>query len=702
MTEDLFALGFDTLRGTVERALKKIEARDDPDQAAVGVAAQGIALAASLMSREFTLVATNVPYLGSGDLPKGIRDWCQEHYFDSKADLATVFIDRCLSLLNAAGALAVVSTQGWWFMGCFSAFRRRIISEKRICFVASLGEESWQSFGQRGPKATLTIIKNSGPFLADTTCCLDASGPKTIAGKMDALRTFKLLCINQSDFKLEPDQRISVRPQSGLSHVQLPLLSSYAYSYKGLSTGDLFRFVRLFWELSAIQGGWVKYQGSASQNCTYGGRHQVLFWEEGRGVLVDNPGAFVKGTKAWGHKGINIMQMRYIPVTLYTGEIFDENAATIVPKGERDLLPIFCFCTSDEYVLAVRRIDNSVKITNRTLVKVQFDMDYWQTIAKERFPNGLPEPQSDDPTQWLFKGHPKASTDPLQVAVARLLGYRWPEQEPDDLEPHLCGTAGGGWATSMLIDAAGIVPIPAVRGEPPAAERLREVLKIAFASEWSASLEHKLLAEAGTSSGTGLDDWLRNSFFEQHFKRFHQRPFIWHLWDGRKDGFSCLVNYHKLTHKLLDNLTYSYVQDWINLQAADARSGKIGADLRLAAAQVLQEKLKLILAGEPPYDIFVRWKPISEQPIGWNPDLNDGVRMNIRPFVQAGILRKNLNIKWTKDRGKEPERPKAEYSWFWVGDRFTGDRVNDVHLTNAQKQDARKVQALVVHGRNTN
>ena len=66
VTEDLFALGFDTLKGTVERALKKIEARDDPDRAALGVAAQGIALAASLMSREFTLVATNVPYLARG------------------------------------------------------------------------------------------------------------------------------------------------------------------------------------------------------------------------------------------------------------------------------------------------------------------------------------------------------------------------------------------------------------------------------------------------------------------------------------------------------------------------------------------------------------------------------------------------------------------------------------------------------------
>ena len=102
-------------------------------------------------------------------------------------------------------------------------------------------------------------------------------------------------------------------------------------------------------------------------------------------------------------------------------------------------------------------------------------------------------------------------------------------------------------------------------------------------------------------------------------------------------------------------------------QAADAKTGKAGADLRLAAAQALQEKLKLILAGEPPYDIFVRWKPLHEQPIGWNPDLNDGVRMNIRPFVEAGILRKNPNIKWTKDRGKEPERDKNDYPWFWKG-----------------------------------
>jgi hypothetical protein len=100
------------------------------------------------------------------------------------------------------------------------------------------------------------------------------------------------------------------------------------------------------------------------------------------------------------------------------------------------------------------------------------------------------------------------------------------------------------------------------------------------------------------------------------------------------------------------------------------------------------------LGGEPPYDIFVRWKPLHEQAIGWHPDLNDGVRMNIRPFIEAGILRKTPNIKWGKDRGKEPMREKREYPWFWNGNEFVGERVNDIHLANARKVAARNEAAV--------
>ncbi len=431
-------------------------------------------------------------------------------------------------------------------------------------------------------------------------------------------------------------------------------------------------------------GSWEFEQGTVVETVPYGGREKVILWEGGDGQLRRFAAEVRerlhdsdrRGNEAWGQRGVAISQMRLLPATIYTGEKFDTNAAVILPNNEDLLLPIWAYCSSPEYHDNVRLVSQKSSVTNATLIKVPLNL----SDGDESQPSNIPAASPNPTAMTLLSGSSRAihrdSTDPLHVAVARLLGYRWPEQEPDNLD--------------AFADADGIVPIPSVRGEPPAAERLREVLKTEFGPEWSASLEHKLLAEAGASSGTTLDDWLRNSFFEQHCKRFHQRPFIWHIWDGRKDGFSCLVNYHKLTHKLLDNLTYSYVQDWINLQAADARSGKPGADLRLAAAQALQEKLKLILAGEPPYDIFVRWKPLSEQPIGWNPDLNDGVRMNIRPFVEAGILRKNPNIKWTKDRGNEPQRPKEEYPWFWAGGTFKGDRVNDVHLTIQQKMNARK------------
>ena len=188
----------------------------------------------------------------------------------------------------------------------------------------------------------------------------------------------------------------------------------------------------------------------------------------------------------------------------------------------------------------------------------------------------------------------------------------------------------------------------------------------------------QLLADAGCAGWT-LEKWLREKFFEQHCKLFRQRPFIWHIRDGRRNGFAALVNYHTLDHKRLERLTYTYLNDWIRCQEDRLKHDESGAEGLLPAARQLQEKLKLVLDGEPPYDIFVRWKPLEEQPIGWNPDLNDGVRLNIRPFVEANILRKKPNIKWKKDRGKNPP-----------GSPWGEERHNDCHVTNAEKREARE------------
>jgi hypothetical protein len=237
-------------------------------------------------------------------------------------------------------------------------------------------------------------------------------------------------------------------------------------------------------------------------------------------------------------------------------------------------------------------------------------------------------------------------------------------------------------------------------GKAPAAERLRELLARAWGKEWNSTVLEDLLAQAGYAGKT-LDDWLLDAFFEQHCALFHHRPFLWHIWDGHKNGFGALVNYHQLTHANLEKLTYAYLGDWIRRQQAAVDAGEAGSDARLQAAKQLQARLKLILEGEPPYDLFVRWKRLATQAIGWHPDINDGVRLNIRPFAAADVLRKRVKIKWDKDRGKEPVRDKKEFPWFcgWdeekqdfagVGNEPDGNRWNGCHYTNEFKKRARE------------
>jgi len=306
-------------------------------------------------------------------------------------------------------------------------------------------------------------------------------------------------------------------------------------------------------------------------------------------------------------------------------------------------------------------------VTNSTLLKAPFDLPHWQKVAEEKFPNGLPEPHSDDPTQWLFEGNIAGSEQPLHVAIARMLSYRWPEQLADD-------------PIDALADKDGIACIPPVWGERPAVELLRNILAAAYGSEWSPRKEEELLKQAGYTKNGGLEGFLRDEFFASHCKLFHHRPFVWQVWDGMKDGFSVLLNYHKLDRKTLEKLIYTYLGAWVTQQKDEVRQEKPGAEKRLAAAEALKVKLEQILEGEPPFDIYVRWKPLHEQAMGWEPDLNDGVRMNIRPFMEAEVLRWKPNVKWGKDRGTDPV-PNCS---------GTTERLNDLHFTLAEKQRARE------------
>jgi len=746
---DLFVAGFEKLQPLLQTALAEESADEETVERAF--AAQGMAKAVELLAHTYTLVVTNVPFLGRGQQAKMLQDYAVKYYALGKADLATIFILRLVKFLEPFGTISIVSPSNWLSLTSYKTLRRELLEQLDWNSVTQLGPGAFQTISGHVVNVAFFIASRQPPSRTSTFVGIDVSKDRSPMEKSRALRDFvmepseggqplrSIRVIRQLDQLQNPDARINLHASS-----DLPILSKYANASHGIGTFDSQRFRFYFWEVDHDTKTWAYQQTSPARTQHWSGCLYKLRWEDGRGDLAAlmagwehegySSGKWRAGVSQWGHPGVVVGQMGDFPSSLYVGYAFDENASVLTPRDPCDISAIWAFVSSSRFRKLLRSIDSSIKVTCKTLVKVPIDIEYWRREAAVQYQQGLPQPLSNDPTQWLFHGNPsgadKASV--LHVAVGRLLGYRWPPEEDDNLSLDREANQLVEHCRDLdrFSDGDGIVCLSAIRSEAAAADRLRRILSSTFSAGWSVSKEQELLAASvgnGKQPPKSIEIWLRDKFFEEHCRLFNQRPYIWHIWDGHRDGFHCMINAHKLlgpdgeARRTLEAVAYSYLGDWIQRQKNDREADTEGADARLVAALDLQTQLENILKGEPPYDLFVRWKPLHRQAIGWDPDIRDGIRLNIRPFMSAelrkggkkgaGILRSKPNIKWNKDRGKEPEslRPIEEFPWFWgcngngndtertdyTPERansasFDGNRWNDLHYSRSVKEAARE------------
>jgi hypothetical protein len=589
-------------------------------------------------------------------------------------------------------------------------FREKLVKTRRIHILVRLGLNSFVS----GIRACPILMITSNDYTNSQTTSLDISN-RNLSEKPSALVHSDVTCIYQTEWEKQIDGRFIIDTKTVKDKNEIEIVE-FCDARNGMSAGDGARFESLFWEIQDFGLIWEYLQSSATNTKFFLGREKIIRWEKECGEMGRlaesvkhlNHAAqnWRRGKPLWGQWGVVVNQIGAIS-TIYTGEKFDGSCFAIVPEKREDVIALIAYSQGGSLKTDLKKINPTWSLKSpKTLLQLKMNIEDWCNIGKEVFPLGLPAPFSNDPTQWIFHGSPCGSVfwddnlkwtavgdariddSVLQISVARLLGYRWPAELDPDMELADEQRALVASCESLLdfADKDGIVCIPAVRGERGAADRLLDLLVAAYGSAWKSDTLGSLLA-ASDHAGKTLESWLRDKFFSQHCKLFQHRPFVWHIWDGLKDGFSALVNYHTFDYKKLETLIYTYLGDWISRQKLDLANNVDGAQEKLDAAERLKKKLELILQGEAPYDIFVRWKPLAEQSIGWNPDLNDGVRLNIRPLITAEVLRFNkkpqINIAWDKDRGKDVESA----PWYKT---FGGERINDHHLTREEKMKARE------------
>lgn len=674
------------------------------------ITAQGLAKSAGLLSKKYEWVITNVPYLKAGDQCDTLKIFCEQSYPDSKYALETTFMERNHRLLNQGGFCSIVTQQYWLFLKYYSSLREKFIKRKGLGFIARVGKGAFQEISGEVVNICLQMTSNE---ISDYHMGIEFEDSSRISKEI-TLKNGDIHTSEQIKQLDNPDYRISFE----LANLKGEPLSDIADFGKGSVSGDGTHYLRKFWEFYSAPQIAKRWINSPNHSNSFSGRSDLILWDDKCDNF--NPSNEVgfrhHGQRVYGKKGVAIGKAGKFRFTHYEDGLFDDNVAVLVPNNEEHLTALWEYSVSGQLQSDISKLDKKMSVTAGTFTKVKFELDNWQNLAKAKYPYGLPKPYSNDCTQWLYHGHPCASVvwneeiktttisdfreddTVLQVAVARLLGYRWPAELDTEMElaPEMREIITQNKVFDGLVDDDGIVCIPAIRGEKPAVDRLEAILHAAYGDEWSATVLNNLLKPVKSRD---LNIWLRDKFFEQHCKLFQHRPFIWHIWDGLPDGFSALVNYHQLDYKGLERLIYTYLDDWISTQIQLEKDGDEGAEIRLAAARNLRKQLEDILIGEKGLDIFVRWKSLTEQLIGWNPDLNDGVRLNIRPFMkakdvgkkEAGILRSKPNIHWKKDRGTDVESA----PWYDLGIEYggkQGDRINDHHLTLAEKKTAKEAQ----------
>ncbi len=392
---------WDGLADAVGKALNENRA-DEIYEA--GVTARGLAKAAQIMAGQYHWVVTNVPYLSRGKQSDTLRTFCEKYYNEGKNDLATVFLDRCLELCAQGGTSSIVLPQNWLFLTSYKKFREKLLKNDTWHLIARLGAQAFQTPMWDFNVQLLTLSRGSairpknGIFEKTDSnnqiCGIDVSEPRTAAEKDSQLLTSEIKTVAQTKQLENPGQKISFDYSNEHSHP----LSHYAEVHYGSKPGQTVRVTRQFWEITKTKNPfWMLMESSPDLSGYISGKKEVCYSLETINQLSVNSFG-VRGSAAWNKTGIILSKMSNLPYSVYLGEFFDDNTCVITPNMSQNLAAFFCAMEEHAFQKSVRSINQKVSVTKETFESTIFNIHHWTKVAGEKYPHGLPQPYTDDPT----------------------------------------------------------------------------------------------------------------------------------------------------------------------------------------------------------------------------------------------------------------------------------------------------------------
>ena len=281
-TDGQVTLGEVGIESTQERLLQIIE--------------QGQALA-----QKYHVVVTNPPYMGNGGMGDKLIKHVKNNYPDTKSDMSTVMMERCLLMCKDDGLMSMINIPVWMFLSSYEKLRYSILKNNTYVNMIHPGRGI---FGSDFGTTTFVIAKKSIPgYIGSYRRLFDKQGEvDSIEEREQAFLSGKgKYAINQDSFSRIPGAPVAYWVSSHFIDVfSAPRIETYAKKIcKGGFTGNNDRYLRLWYEISylSIPTIWNKYSKGGPFRRWFGNSEYVVFWKDNGHELKTLPSAGMGASK---------------------------------------------------------------------------------------------------------------------------------------------------------------------------------------------------------------------------------------------------------------------------------------------------------------------------------------------------------------------------------------------------------------------
>ncbi|MBY8207858.1 BREX-1 system adenine-specific DNA-methyltransferase PglX [Vibrio fluvialis] len=325
---------------------------------------------ALVLAIRYDSVVANPPYINNKGMNLELRNFGKEHFPNSKSDLFSMYIEKCLALGNRNAEIGMVTPFVWMFINSYSELRRKLLSNVTI---SSLVQLEYNAFAPACiPVCTFTLSKKQTPNYVSSYIKLsdfkghESQAPKTI----EAINNRKCGWYYESsaeDFTKIPGSPI-------IYWINDKLYNAFSYKddfekvgnigtpRKGMATGDNPRFVRIWTEVDISKSRlnndkdfkWVPYNNGGEFRKWYGNIDRFINWEDdgfeirnfkdSKGKLISRPQGLDEKYKpmlSWTSLSSTYLGVRYYP----EGFISDQNGNFFV-SDDVNLMELLAFFAS--------------------------------------------------------------------------------------------------------------------------------------------------------------------------------------------------------------------------------------------------------------------------------------------------------------------------------------------------------------------